>query len=124
MAVLVVLAAVALAVATPRIGRAVEEALARRDVTPVLEAVERMRPGGRTAALNHAIRKLWNRYERRLALDLVVVLAERHTDSLIAQYWIKQAMTVEPELARERLDDEFLRAHYRPELAAQCGPVG
>ena len=115
---------VAVRAATPGLGRAVEKASDADDPTPVVEAIERLKPSGRSAAFNHAIRQLWDRYERPLAVALVKVLAERHTDSLIAQYWLKQVMLVEPDLAREHLSKEFMDGHYKPEVAARCGPVG
>jgi len=110
--------------ATPKLGRAVEEASKNEDITPVLEAIDKLRPSGHTAAFNHAIRQLWERYQRPLAMVLIKELAERHGDSLIAQYWLDHAPKVEPKLASEHLTKEFMNAHYRPELAARCGPVG
>ncbi len=122
--VFVAIAAAVLFAATPKLGRAVEECLEAEDLAPLLAAIERVRPGGRTAAYNHAIRQLWDRYERNLAVDLVKVLVQRHADSLIAQYWLDHVMKTEPELARDRLTKPFIERHYRPELAARCGPVG
>lgn len=123
-AVIVALAAYALLAGTPKLGRAVDEALEAGDLGPLLAAIERIRPSGRTAAFNHAIRQLWDRYERGLAVDLVKVLVQRHQDALIAQYWLKHVMETEPALARERLSKPFVDRHYRPEVAARCGPVG
>lgn len=101
-------------------------ALAREqgDITPVVEVIERMRPGARPAAYNHAIRQIWDAYERPLAIELVKVLAEKHGSALIAQYWLKQVLQVEPHLARQHITQDFIKAHYQPEVAAHCGPVG
>ena len=47
-----------------------------------------------------------------------------HEDVPIAQYWLQQLQTVEPDLARETLDSAFLEEHYQPEVAAACGKAG
>lgn len=122
--VLVVVAIIAIKASTPKVAKAVAEAMEEGDIAPIVAAIEELRPSSRTAAYNHAIRQLWDGYERGLAITLVMELAERHKDSLIAQYWIKNVMQVEPKLASERFSKEFLKSNYRPELAAQCGPVG
>ena len=93
-------------------------------ITPIVEAVEQLRPSARPTAYNHAIRRLWDEYERPLAIELVKELAEKHSSTLIAQYWLKQVLQVEPKMARETLPKDFLKRYYHPEVAAQCGPVG
>lgn len=104
--------------------RGLRAALASRDLAPLRQALERVRPRSRPTAYNHAIRRLWDGYERELAVQLVQSLAAAHPDSLIAQYWLKQALTAEPALAQRLLPAEFLAAHYQPEVAAACGPAG
>ncbi len=104
--------------------KAMKEALEKHDVTAILKAIDSLRPQSRKTALNHAISRMWENYERQLATDLIMELAKRYGDSLIAQYWLKQLITVEPQIARQRLPQDFIQTHYRPELAAQCGPVG
>ena len=51
-------------------------------------------------------------------------LAARYGDARIAQYWLRQALTVEPAISREIFSRAFVTEHYQPEVAAQCGPVG
>jgi len=103
--------------------------LARRaarsgDLGPVLSALAKKRPAAQPTAFNQAIRLLWDMDERPLALELVKELAARHGDARIAQYWLHQALTIEPAIARKVLSRDFVTRHYQPEVAAQCGPVG
>lgn len=108
----------------PSLAGVIREALDKKDVAPVIEAVDALRVSMRPTAYNHAIRRIWDAYERELAVDLIKYLAQNHNDSLIAQYWLKQLMQVEPELARRHLSSEFIKRYYQPEVAASCGPVG
>ena len=103
--------------------KALRRAKAEKSIQPVLEAVGKKRMPGRASAYNFAIRRLWDGYERGLALELIKELAKSHADTRIAQYWLGQALNVEPALARETLSEDFLAAHFKPEVAAQCGPV-
>ena len=108
----------------PSLEAPIEQAKAQGDATPIVEAVEKLRPKARPTAYNHAIKRLWDSYERLLAIELVKVLAEGHSKTLIAQYWLQHVQQVEPLLAREHLSQKFLSTYYKPEVAAQCGPVG
>lgn len=122
--VLVVVAAAAWKLMIPSMNGVIAEAKDKGEVRPVVEQVERLRAAARPTAYNHAIRQLWDGYERELAVELVKELARRHSEAMISQYWIKQVMQVEPKLAGDRFSREFLEAYYQPEVASQCGPVG
>jgi hypothetical protein len=104
----------------PELARAKEDG----DVQPLLAALGRLPARSQPDAFNRAIRELWDAYRRESAVPLVMELARLRSDSRIAQYWIEQVRTVEPELARAAFDPEFLEACYQPELAASCGPAG
>jgi hypothetical protein len=108
----------------PSFDKIVDQAAKKGDITPILDAIARKSDDARPTAFNHAIRRLWDRYERPLAVRLVKELAERHGSSTIAQYWLRQVITVEPRMAKESFSQEFLTAHYQPEVAAKCGNVG
>ena len=108
----------------PSIERLVGQAAETGDLGPVLESIAKKRPAARPTAFNHAIRLLWNMDERKPALELVKELAARHADARIAQYWLGQALTVEPKISREVFSRAFVTEHYQPEVAAQCGPAG
>ena len=109
--------------AQPGVGRALARAIDAADATPLLQALSALKPNTQPEAFNTTIRKLWDRYERDLAAQLIVALGRDHSDKKIAQYWMRQLLTSEPRLAK-LLTPEFLAAHYNPEIAAQCGAVG
>ena len=108
----------------PSIPAMVRRAARSGDLQPLLAALTGKRPSAQPTAFNQAIRLLWEMDRRELALELVRELAARHGDARIAQYWLHEALTVEPGIARGILTPEFLGQHYQPEVAAQCGPVG
>lgn len=108
----------------PSTASLVRRAAKSGDLGPVLAALARKRPLAQPTAFNQAIRLLWDMDERPLALQLVKELAARHGDARIAQYWLKQALTVEPAISRKVFSRDFVAEHYQPEVAAQCGPVG
>ncbi|MFH1808329.1 MAG: hypothetical protein ABIJ09_06285 [Pseudomonadota bacterium] len=104
--------------------RPIARALAHGDVAPLLEAIARRSLDAQPDAYNHAIRRLWDAYQRPLAVPLIRVLAEQHPNQRIAQYWLGQLQQVEPLLARESLGDAFFESYFQPHVAATCGKVG
>jgi hypothetical protein len=108
----------------PSMASLVRRAANSGDLDPVLAALAKKRPAAQPTAFNHAIRLLWDMDERPLALELVKELATRNSQARIAQYWLREALTVEPAISREVFSRAFVTEHYRPEVAAQCGPVG
>jgi hypothetical protein len=108
----------------PSVGSLVRQAAKSGDLAPLLAALTKKRPAAQPTAFNHAIRLLWEMYERPLALELVKELAARHGNAKIAQYWLNQALTTEPDISRKVFSRAFVSEHYRPEVAAQCGPAG
>jgi len=119
-----VLALVIWRLVVPSLDSAVDLAAREKDLAPLLKAIEMKAEAARPTAYNHAIRRLWDGFQRRLAVDLIRELAMNHGTSRITQYWLKHVRQVEPGLAREQLGREFYDTYYLPELAAQCGPVG
>jgi hypothetical protein len=111
-------------VLAPSLDRAVSRALKEKNAEPLVETILRLGPSARPDAFNHAIRRLWDAYERSLTTPLIMALAEHHGDTAIAQYWLDQVQKVEPELAREAIGGEFFEAHYQPQVAAACGEAG
>jgi hypothetical protein len=108
----------------PSLAGVIAKARKEQDITPIVEKVSTFRVAAQPAAYNHCIRAIWDAYDRELAIELIKVLAKEHSNSLIAQYWLKQLLQVEPALAKARLEEDFLQRYYQPKLAAQCGPVG
>jgi hypothetical protein len=108
----------------PSVASLVRRAAKTGNLDPVLATLIKKRPAAQPTAFNHAIRLLWDMDERQLALELVKELASRYGDAKIAQYWLNQALTVEPAISRTVFSRAFVTEHYQPEVAAQCGPVG
>ena len=104
--------------------KAAEEAARQGDLNIILGAINRRGIYSRPAAYHHAIRYLWNNYQRPLASKLARHMASNHVESAIAQYWIKEMLAIEPKIARKVFDKKFLQTYYHPEVAAQCGPAG
>ncbi len=102
----------------------IQRAIRDEDSGPLIEAALRHGEAGQPDAFNRAIKGLWDAYERELAVPVIKALVEHHGDVPIAQYWLQQLQTVEPDLARETLDSAFLEEHYQPEVAAACGKAG
>ena len=108
----------------PSVGKLARRAASSGDLAPVFAALNEKRPAAQPTAFNHAIRLLWDADERPLALELIKELAARHGDARIAQYWLRQALTVEPAISGKVFSRAFVTEYYQPEVAAQCGPVG
>jgi hypothetical protein len=72
---------------------------------------------------DQALGHLWRTYERETAAKLAREAAMRSEDNII-QYWLKQIMEVEPEIASEHFDQAFLMGFFRPEVAKSCGRCG
>jgi len=108
----------------PSVARLVSQAAKTGDLEPLLTTLTKKRPAAQPTAFHHAIRLLWDMDHRRLALELVKELAARHADAKISQYWLQQALTVEPTISGSVFSRAFVAEHYQPEVAAQCGPVG
>ncbi len=102
----------------------VDHAAKTNNLVSVLGLIRKKSLDAQPAAYNTAIRRLWDQYHRPLAIELVKELARDHKDAPITQYWLNQVLTVEPAMAKSLLSAEFVEAHFRPEVAAKCGPVG
>lgn len=108
----------------PNLDKAAAEAARRGDIDILIQAINRRGIYSRPAAYHHALRYLWHNYQRPLAAKLAHHLASNHVESAIAQYWIKEILSIEPQIARKVFDKKFLQTYYHPEVAAQCGPAG
>ena len=106
---------------------ATKRALARArhtgDVSALVALIEARRGVDAANGWDSTIGMLWQRYEREIAVKLIVAGAER-SEAKILQYWITQAMQIEPELCQTYFTPEFLADHFRPEVASQCGRCG
>jgi hypothetical protein len=110
--------------ASPSIDRIVDGAIGAKSIAGVVEAISKHRPNAQPNLYNHAIRRLWNTYERELAAELIKEFAKNHHTENIAQYWLKQVAQAEPNLATTILTKPFFDSYFLPEVANRCGPVG
>ena len=108
----------------PSLDSLTDRAARENDLAPLIQVIQRRPEGAQPTAYNHAIRRLWDGFQRPLAVELMRELAKNYGTTRITQYWLKQVQQVEPKLAMDKLGKEFLETYYLPELAAQCGPVG
>ncbi|PIE20869.1 MAG: hypothetical protein CSA66_00390 [Proteobacteria bacterium] len=102
----------------------VARARAERDVTPLVDGIARLQDRARPTAFDVAARQLWNADERALAVSFIRGAASYLPWARAAQYWIKHAQEVEPQLTRDAFDPEFLETIYQPRVAQQCGSFG
>lgn len=108
----------------PSASRLAVRAISSRDLEPVVELVSQEPDATRPTAFDQATRTLWDAYERTLAAKFIYKAADAVPSATILQYWIKQLLDVEPDIAAAELDDTFLSRLYHPELAAKCGKKG
>ena len=101
-----------------------DKAMDSGDIEPLVQTIEKQRSENQATCFNKAVKTMWNSYERPLAISFIRKMAPKLADSHIAQYWIRQVLEVEPDLAKETFDDDFLRQVYNPEVAATCGKAG
>ena len=103
------------------VGRAVDEAIEGQDPAPVLEAAGRLPEERRAGFYQQAITLLWEGWQRPLAVKVIKTFSLGHAHETICQFWLKQAMEVEPMVASKEFDKKFLDTYYNPEVAACCG---
>lgn len=103
--------------------RALKQVRMTGEVGAVIVAVEGAAESKQATMWDQAIGALWREYRRPEAIQLMIAGARR-SEAPILQYWLKNAMDVEPELAAEHFTEEFLEEHFRPMVAASCGRAG
>jgi hypothetical protein len=108
----------------PSIDKIVDQAVGEKKIDAILEAIGKHSADAQPTLYNHAIRRLWDTYERELATELIKEFAKNHHTENIAQYWLKQVAQAEPSLATSILTKKFFDSYYLPEVANRCGPVG
>ncbi len=89
----------------------------------LISAIETTPYSEQATQWDQAIGELWQAYAREEAARLVMEAAAR-SDADIIQYWIRQILEVEPEIAAQTFSQEFLEEYFQPEVAAKCGRSG
>lgn len=108
----------------PAVDRAIEDALRTKNLLELERTLLAVSSNKQADNYNKAIKRLWDSYEREMAAALIRKFAETKPDERIAQYWLDQVQSVEPELSRKMFEEGFLEEHFRPEIAASCGSFG
>lgn len=101
-----------------------DRAVRTGDLGPLFANLHRVRAGARATEYHRAIKRLWYRDQREQAALVVKDLLSQDRGATIGQYWLKQLMENEPQIARKHLDAAFLDAFYDPTVAQQCGSHG
>lgn len=106
------------------VAREAQRAVKTGDVDPLREHIAQLPADVQPDAWNQAVQMVWNSYERAVALRVIRAMATAVAGASIAQYWLRQALEIEPELAQDVFDDDFLSTYYQPEVARACGKFG
>lgn len=94
------------------------------DIAPLEAVISDTAAGQQVNAMNSAITRLWEGWERETSIRLMREVAQVVPDELIVQFWLRKALEVEPELATKHFSDTFLLAYYKPDVARRCGSGG
>ncbi len=104
--------------------KAVQRTLKAQSLSPLLAHLDKGDNPALPQMYHRAINRLWTSHEREMATTLVRHLTLAHPQAKISQYWMNQALTIEPVIARENFSDDFLSQYFNPKVASQCGPAG
>ncbi len=124
LAAIVVFAAIAWSRRAPSPASLARRVMKGADTSLVVMALSELPEAQRPTAFDQAVRTLWDAYRRGLAARVVHDGAPWVAAAPITQYWIRQVLEVEPEIAKEHFPDDFLKAMYDPDRAARCGKFG
>ena len=112
------------AFASNSMGKALKQARETKNAQPVIDEIDKDPKADIESLYNGAIKKLWDSYDREVATDLIKAFLERKDNVHIAQYWLQTVLSVEPEIARERLGAEFIKAHSHEECMSPSTGCG
>ncbi len=105
------------------LSHAIKTARRTGDLSAIVGHIEHLPEAARPTTWDNAIGQLWRAYERETAARLVIEAGLR-SDAEIVQYWIRQVMEVEPEIAMAVFTPEFLNSCFNPSVASSMGRCG
>lgn len=105
-----------------KLDQAMDTARETGEVAGIVAVIDAAAPKKQPNMWDQTIGALWQEYHRPAALALMVAAARR-SDAPVIQFWLKNAMEVEPELAQEIFSEEFLETYFRADVASRCGRV-
>ena len=98
-----------------------KEAVESDDISGLVQRIKEQPARARVEMFQRAISTLWSEWHRPLAIRLIRAFAEDNSEEKICQYWMKQAAEVEPAVVAKVFEPDFWKAHYRPDVAKECG---
>lgn len=101
-----------------------DHAVRTGDLGPLLTSLQRGPAAAQPTEYHRVIRRLWDGYHREEAVHVAKALAQQRREAPVAQFWLRQFLQNEPDIAKEHLDDAFLAAFHDPAVAAKCGSYG
>ncbi|MBK04640.1 MAG: hypothetical protein CL920_19825 [Deltaproteobacteria bacterium] len=108
----------------PSMNALLKDARKSDDVSDLMDAAKKLNPNRQFYFYQEAIQRLWESYHRELAAELIREFALAFPEEKITQYWMKQIIEIEGEIARETLGEHFIESYYDPSVANSCGVAG
>jgi len=114
----------------PKHEAAVKKAIKTKDISQIVEFLLEVKGNARQNAFEVAMRKLWDLYERELAIDILKKMVPHLDDAPVMHTWLRNVLEIEPELARKKFDKVWVKATFKEHLAAKpaaakkAGPLG
>lgn len=94
------------------------------DASAVLAALRTAPTADRVTDYHRVIRRLWSGYHREVAVAVAMDFAQQARTAPVAQFWLREFLQNEPEIAEKHLSAAFLAEFYNPTVAAKCGSHG
>ncbi|MDX9722124.1 MAG: hypothetical protein RBU37_15390 [Myxococcota bacterium] len=103
----------------PKHEAALKKAIATHNIDALYGLLLEVQGGARQNAFEIAMRKMWDAYERELAIDLLKKMVPHLNDAPVMHTWLRNVIEIEPELARKKFDKAWLKATFKAHLAAK-----
>lgn len=101
-----------------------DRAVSTGQFAPVFTALHRVSVSNQPTEYHRVIKRLWDGYHREEAVEVAKDFARHHREAPTAQFWLREFLEKEPEIAREHLDEAFMAAFHDRAIAAKCGKFG
>jgi len=124
MAGLVILVGIVVPMMRPKgIDSLMRDAKRSGDLTPLAAMLAAAPENTQADKIDQTCTKLWNSYEREATARLLVEIAPLSCAPIV-QYWIKQVLEIEPEIAAQVFTVGFMEEQFNPDVASKCGRCG
>ncbi|PKN57505.1 MAG: hypothetical protein CVU56_10925 [Deltaproteobacteria bacterium HGW-Deltaproteobacteria-14] len=106
------------------VGRLALTAARTGDVAPVADAIGDLAPTMRADGFDRAVTDLWRGGARPVAVRLIRAAAGHVGPAFTTQFWIRESLEQESDLANDLFDAPFLTAVYEPPVQQPCASYG